>query len=91
MLSENIAARLKMADLLYFIGLEHIVEKPVLQNSIYHNDAILNCNLLDLINVSRELEVILDGSDENPIVANRDTPKINFNIHSTKDKPANND
>ena len=34
MLSENIAARLKMADLLYFIGLEHIVEKPVLQNSI---------------------------------------------------------
>ena len=52
---------------------------------------ILNRNLLDLINASRKLQVILDGNKENPNVTNRDTPKINFNIHSTKDKPAKND
>ena len=37
------------------------------------------------------IEVILDGNEENPNVTNRDTPKISFNIHSTKDKPAEND
>ena len=46
---------------------------------------------MDLINASRKLQVILDGNKENPNVTNRDTPKINFNIHSTKDKPAKND
>ena len=62
-----------------------------MQNSINYDDTILNCNLLDLINVSGELQVVLDGNEENPNVTNRDTPKINFNIHSTKDKPAKND
>ena len=70
--------------------LKHTVGKPVLQNSINHADTIPNCNLLDLINVSRELEVIFDGSEENANVTNKDTPKINFNIDITNDKPANN-
>ena len=71
--------------------LEHIVEKPVLQSSINCDDTTLNCNLLDLIDVSGELEFILDGIEENWNVANRDTPKINFNLDSIKDKLANND
>ena len=56
--------------------LKHIVEKPVLQISINYDDTILNCNLLDLINVRGELEIILGGNEENPNVTNRDTPKI---------------
>ena len=45
--------------------LEHIEEKPVLQNNINYCDIILNCNLLDLINVRVELEVIPDRNEEN--------------------------
>ena len=71
--------------------LKYIVEKSVLQNGINHDDTSLNCNLLDIINVSRELEVVLDENEENPNVTNGNTPKINFSINSTKDKPANND
>ena len=56
--------------------LKHIVEKPVLQISINYDDTILNCNLLDLINVRGQLEIILGGNKENPNVTNRDTPKI---------------
>ena len=40
---------------------------------------------MDLIDVRKELEVILDVTEENPNFINRCTPKINFNIHSTKD------
>ena len=47
--------------------------------------------MLDLINVSGELELVLDGNEENPNVTNRDTPKINFHIHNIKDKPVKND
>ena len=65
--------------------LENIVKKPVLQNRVNYNDSIINCNILDLIDVRKELEVILDVSKENPNFINRCTPKINFNIHSTKD------
>ena len=61
-------------------ALEHNVEKPVFQNSINYDGTILNCNLLDIINVSGELEVILEGNEENSNVTNRDTPKINLNI-----------
>ena len=43
--------------------LEHIVEKIVLQNRINYDDAILSCNLLDLINVSGEMEVIFYGNE----------------------------
>ena len=64
--------------------LEHIVEKSVLQNNINYDDTTLNCNWLDLINVSGELEVILDGNEENPNVTNRDTP--NFSIRSNYDR-----
>ena len=78
-------ALVMMADL---SGLEYIIEKPVLQNSINQDDTILNCNLLDLINASGELEVVLDWNEENPSVTNRDASKINFNIHNTKDKLA---
>ena len=46
-------------------ALEHNVEKPVFQNSINHDYTILNCNLLDIINVSGELEVTLEGNEEN--------------------------
>ena len=59
-------------------ALEHNVEKPVFQNSINHDDTILNCNLWDIINVSGELEVILEGNEENCNVINRDTPKIHL-------------
>ena len=52
------------------------IEKPVFQNSTNHDDTILNCNLLDIINVRGELEVILEGNKENSNVINRDTPKI---------------
>ena len=69
--------------------LEHFVEKPVLQNSINYDDTTLNCNLLDLINVSEELVVILDENKENPNVTNRGTPKINFHIHSTAEACCN--
>ena len=72
-------------------ALEHNVEKPVFQNSINYDDTILNCNLLDIINVSGELEVILEGNEENSNVTNRDTPKINLNILSAIDKTAKND
>ena len=65
--------------------LEHIVKKPVLQNRVNYDDSILNCNILDLIDVRKELEVILDVIEENPNFINRCTPKINFNIHSTRD------
>lgn len=71
--------------------LEHIVEERVLQNSINYDDTILNCNFLDLTNATGEAQVILDGNEENPNVTNRDTQKINFNIYSTKDKPAKKD
>ena len=54
-------------------------------------DTILNCNFLDIINVSRELEVILEGNEENSNVINRDTSKINFIMLSAKDKTAKND
>ena len=47
--------------------------------------------MLGLINVSGELQVILDENQENPNVVNRNTPKISFNLQSTKDKPAKND
>ena len=70
---------------------EHTVEKPVLQNSINYVDTTINCNLLVLIDVSRVLEAILDGNEDNPYVTNRGTPKINFNIGSTRDKSVNND
>ena len=36
-----------------------IAEKPVSQNSINYDDTVLNYNLLDIINVSGELEVIV--------------------------------
>ena len=35
--------------------LEHIVNEPVLQNRINYDDSILNCNILDLIDVKEEL------------------------------------
>lgn len=41
--------------------LEHVVEKHFLPNSTNYDDMILNCILLDLIIVSGELDVILDG------------------------------
>ena len=44
---------------------EHIVEKPVFENSTNYNDTILNGNLLDITNVSRELEVIHEENQEN--------------------------
>ena len=71
--------------------LEHILEKPVLQNRINYDNTILTCNLLDLIIVSGELEVVLDGNEENPNVTNRDTPKINFHKHNIEDKLVKND
>ena len=46
-------------------ALEYIVEKPVFQNSINYDETIRNCNLLDMINVCGELEVILEGNEEN--------------------------
>ena len=72
-------------------ALEHNVEKPIFQNSINPDDTILNCNLLDIINVSGELEVILEGNEENSNVINKDTPKININMVSAIDKTAKND
>ena len=72
-------------------AIEHNVEKPVFQNSINYDDTILNCNLLDIINVSGELEVILEGNEENSNVTNRDTSKINLNMLSAIDKTAKND
>ena len=39
---------------------------------------------MDIIIVSGELEVVLEGNEENSNVTNRDTPKINFNILSAK-------
>ena len=71
-------------------ALEHIAEKPVFQNSINYDDTILNCNLLDIINVNGELEIILEGNENNSDT-NTDTPKINCNMHSAKDKTAKND
>lgn len=65
--------------------LEHIVKNPLLQNRVNYDGSILNCNILDLIDVRKELEIILDVTEENPNFINRCTPKINFNIHSTKD------
>ena len=47
--------------------------------------------MLSLVNVSGKLQVILDENQENPNVVNRNTPKISFNLQSTKDKPAKND
>ena len=64
----------KMADV---SALEHIVEKPVFQNSINYDDTIRNCNLLDIINVSGELEVIPEGNEGSSNVANRYAPEIN--------------
>ena len=64
--------------------LEHIVEKIVLQNRINYDDAILSCNLLDLINVSGEMEVIFYGNEENVTVTNRDTLKVNFDMHKAQ-------
>ena len=64
--------------------LEHIVEKIVLQNRINYDDAILSCNLLDLINVSGEMEVIFYGNEENATVTNRDTLKVNFDMHKAQ-------
>ena len=64
--------------------LEHIVEKIVLQNRINYDDAILSCNLLDLINVSGEMEVIFYGNEENSTVTNRDTLKVNFDMHKAQ-------
>ena len=81
-------SEVEMADV---SALEHNVEKPVFQNSINYDDTILNCNLLDVINVIGELEVILEGNEENSNVTNRDTPKINLNILSAIDKTAKND
>ena len=81
----------KMAKIADVSALEHNVEKPEFQNSINYDDSILNCNLLDIINVSGELEVILEGNVENSNVTNRDTPKINLNVLSTVDKTAKND
>ena len=72
-------------------ALEHDVEKPVFQNSINPDNTILNCNLLDIIKVSGELEVILEGNEENSNVINKDTPKINFNMVSAIDKTVIND
>ena len=72
-------------------ALEHIVEKPVFENNTNYNDTILNGNLLDIINVSGELEVIHEENQENSNVTNRDTPKINFSMLSVKDKTAKND
>ena len=72
-------------------ALEYIVEKLVFQNSINYDETIRNCNLLDMINVCEELEVILEGNEENWNVTNRDTPKINFNMLSAKDKRDKND
>ena len=46
-------------------ALEYIVEKLVFQNSINYDETIRNCNLLDMINVCEELEVILEGNEEN--------------------------
>ena len=40
-------------------ALGDIVEKPVSENSINYDDTILNYNLLDIINVSGALEVIV--------------------------------
>ena len=81
----------KMAKMADVSALEHNVEKPVFQNCINHDDTILNCNSLDIINVSGELEVILEGNEENSNVINRDTPKINLNMLSAIDKAAKND
>ena len=78
----------KMADV---CALERNVEKPVFQNSINYDDTILNSNLLDIINVRGELEVILEGNEENSNVTNRDTPKINLNMLSATVKAARND
>ena len=64
--------------------LEHIVEKIVLQNRINYDDAILSCNLLDLINVSGEMEVIFYGNEENVTVTNRDTLKVNFDMYKAQ-------
>ena len=47
--------------------------------------------MLDIINVSGELEVILEGNEESSNVTNRDTPEINFNMLSAKDKTDKND
>ena len=78
---------MKMANV---SALGHIVEKPVFQNSINYDDTILNCNLLDIINVNGELEIILEGNENNSDT-NTDTPKINCNMHSAKDKTAKDD
>ena len=66
--------------------LEHIVEKSVFQNSINYGDTILNCNLLDIFNVSGELKVIREGNEESSNVTNRDTLKIIFSMVNVKDK-----
>ena len=50
----------KMADA---SALEHNVEKPAFQKSINYDDTILNCNLLEIINVSGELGVTLEGNE----------------------------
>ena len=65
--------------------------KPVFQNSINYDDTIRNCNLLDIINVSGELEVILEGNEESSNVTNRDTLKINLSMLSAKNKTDRND
>ena len=51
--------------------------EPVFQNSINYDDTIRNCNLLDIINVSGELEVIPEGNEGSSNVANRYAPEIN--------------
>ena len=47
--------------------------------------------MLDIINVSGELEVIHEGNEENSHVINRDTRKIHLNMLSAIDKTAKND
>ena len=84
----NVGRSQTMADV---SALKHNVEKPIFQNSINPDDTILNCNLLDIINVRGELEVILEGNEENSNVINKDTPKININMVSAIDKTAKND
>ena len=72
-------------------ALEHNVEKPAFQKSINYDDTILNCNLLEIINISGELGVTLEGNEENSNVTNRGTPKTNLNMLSAIDKTAKND
>ena len=46
---------------------------------------------MDIINVNGELEIILEGNEENSDGTNTETPKINLNMHSAKNKTAKND